>query len=167
MGTKTTENLKAAFAGESQAHMKYLSFAEKAEKEGFKNVAKLFTAIAFAERVHATNHHRVLFGGDGTVKNLETAIDGEDYEVKDMYPAFIKAAQADKETKAVQSMTFALEAEKIHSVMYGKAKEAVKAGKDVTIGAIYICEVCGHTVEDHPPDTCPVCNAKKEKFRKF
>ena len=167
MGTKTTENLKAAFAGESQAHMKYLSFAEKAEKEGFKNVAKLFTAIAFAERVHATNHHRVLFGGDGTVKNLETAIDGEDYEVKDMYPAFIKAAQAYKEMKAVQSMHFALEAEKIHSEMYGKAKEAVKAGKDVKIGTIYVCEVCGHTVEDHPPDNCPVCNAKKEKFRKF
>ena len=167
MSPKTNENLKAAFAGESQAHMKYRSFAGKAEKEGFKNVARLFTAVAFAEKVHATNHHRVLYGGDSTVKNLEMAIGGEDYEVKEMYPSFIKVAQEEKDTKAVQSMHFALEAEKTHSVMYGKAKEAVKAGKDVKIGDIYICEVCGHTVEDHAPDTCPVCSAKKEKFRKF
>lgn len=167
MSTKTTENLKAAFAGESQAHMKYLSFADKAQKEGFHNIAKLFNAVAFAEKVHATNHHRVLYGGDGTAKNLEAAIGGENYEVKEMYPAFIQAAQADKELKAVQSMHFALEAEKIHSVMYGKAKEAVKAGKDLQVGSIYVCEVCGHTVEDHPPESCPVCGASKKQFRKF
>lgn len=164
---KTQENLKAAFAGESQAHMKYLSFADKAEKEGFRNVARLFTAIAFAEKVHATNHHRVLHGNDPTLKNLETAISGEDYEVKSMYPDFIQAAQGEKETKAIQSMHFALEAEKTHSKMYGKAKEAVKSGKDTKVGVIYVCEVCGHTVEDHAPDTCPVCNARKERFRKF
>ena len=167
MSPKTSENLKAAFAGESQAHMKYLAFADKAAKEGFKNVAKLFTAIAFAEKVHATNHHRVLYGGESTVKNLETAISGEDYEVKEMYPTFKAAAEAENQTSAVQSMYFALEAEKIHSVMYGKAKKAVKAGKDIQVGDIYICEVCGHTVEGHAPDNCPVCNAKKEKFRKF
>ena len=104
---------------------------------------------------------------DEAVYYRSLAISGEDYEVKSMYPDFIQAAQGEKETKAIQSMHFALEAEKTHSKMYGKAKEAVKSGKDTKVGVIYVCEVCGHTVEDHAPDTCPVCNARKEKFRKF
>lgn len=167
MSSKTKENLTAAFAGESQAHMKYLAFAEKAEKEGFRNVGKLFTAIAFAERVHAINHHRFLYGGDATEKNLDAAIGGENYEVSEMYPSFMTDAEAEKQTKAVQSIHFALEAEKIHSTMYAKAKKAVAAGKDIPAGDLYVCEVCGHTVEGSPPDVCPVCATRKEKFRKF
>lgn len=167
MSTKTTENLKTAFAGESQAYMKYMAFAEKARKEGFRNVARLFTGIAFAERVHALNHHQVLYGKDATATNLDAAIGGENYEVKDMYPGFKATAEEEKQGRAAQSMHFALEAEKIHAVMYEQAKQAVVSGKDAELGHLFVCEVCGHTVEGDAPDTCPVCKAPKEKYRQF
>lgn len=163
----TEENLKAAFAGESQAHMRYLIFSEKAEREGYPNVARLFKAIAFAEQVHATNHYRELGGINASPQNLQVAIDGETWEVEEMYPAYLAVAQLQEEKGAQRSMGYALEAEKIHAAMYKGAKKAAEAGKDLEIGALYICSVCGHTVEGEPPERCPVCNAKREKYVKF
>ena len=165
---KMTERfLSEAFAGESQAHMKYVIFAEQAEKEGFPNVARLFRAISFAERVHATNHLRTLGLIGKTADNLQSAIDGETYEVDEMYPSFKAVAKEQGEDRADRSFTGAYEAEKIHAEMYQKAKEAVLQGKDIELRDVYICEVCGYTVEGEPPETCPVCGAKREKFRKF
>jgi len=163
----TESNLKGAFAGESQAHMRYLIFAERAEKEGYANLARLFRAIAYAEQIHATNHYKELRGIKTSAENLQAAIDGETYEVNEMYPAYRAVAQLQEEKGAQRSMGYALEAEKIHATMYTEAKEATKAGKDIEIGAIYICSVCGHTVEGEPPERCPVCSAKREKYVKF
>jgi len=163
----TESNLKGAFAGESQAHMRYLIFAERAEKEGYANLARLFRAIAYAEQIHATNHYKELRGIKTSAENLQAAIDGETYEVNEMYPAYLAVAQLQEEKGAQRSMGYALEAEKIHATMYTEAKEATKAGKDIEIGAIYICSVCGHTVEGEPPERCPVCSAKREKYVKF
>jgi len=163
----TQENLKAAFAGESQAHMKYTIFADVAESEGFVNIARLFRAIAYAERVHATNHLKALYGGTVTTDNLQTAIEGETFEVDEMYPAYKAVAELQKEKKAIQSMHYALEAEKIHASMYTDAKKKVKAGKDLSIGDVNICPVCGHTVIDDAPDKCPVCGVSGKKFRRF
>ena len=167
MGPKTTENLKAAFAGESQAHMKYLVFSDKAEKEGFGNIARLFSAISFAERVHASAHHNVVFGIKSTASKLETALGGENYEVETMYPAFRDAAEKEGEKGALATIRFAFEAEKIHAKLYARAKDAVASGKDLPIGEIHICSVCGHTTVDGAPDSCPVCGAEKGKYRKF
>ncbi len=163
----TEENLKAAFAGESQAHMRYLVFSEKAEREGHPNIARLFKAIAFAEQVHATNHYRELGGINNSPQNLQVAIDGETWEVEEMYPAYLAVAQLQEEKGAQRSMSYALEAEKIHAAIYTKAKEVAEAGKDIEIGAVYICSVCGHTVEGEPPERCPICNAKREKYVEF
>ena len=167
MRNQTEGNLKGAFAGESQAHMRYLAFADKAEKEGFPNVARLFRAISFAEQAHATGHLRTLGGIVSTAENLGEAIGGETYEVEEMYPAFIAVAELQGEKSALRSMNFALEAEKIHAAMYQQARQSVQAGQDVALGTIYICEVCGYTVEGAAPDRCPLCNAPKEKFRAF
>lgn len=167
MHIMTKENLKASFAGESQAHMRYLIFAEKAEEEGFKGIAKLFRAIAYAEQVHATNHLKALSGVNLTLENLQAAIDGENFEVQEMYPSYKEVAKLQEENEAIKSMNYALEAEKIHSAMYSEAKEAVKAGKDIEIGDIYICPVCGYTVSGSAPDKCPICGVKKENFKKF
>jgi rubrerythrin len=167
MGPKTTENLKAAFAGESQAHMKYMIFADKAEKEGLRNIARLFSAVSFAERVHATAHHNVVFGVKPTGENLDSAVAGETYEVKTMYPEFRAAAEKEGEQGALTTIRFAIEAEKIHAKLYARAKEAATSGKDLAIGSIHICSVCGHTTEEGAPDQCPVCGARKEMFRKF
>jgi len=167
MHKMTEDNLKAAFAGESQAHMRYLAFADKAEREGFSNVARLFRAVSFAEQAHATGHLRALAGIGGTVENLTEAIGGENYEVDEMYPAFIAVAEMQEEKQALRTMNYALEAEKVHAAMYQEARQSVKAGQDVELGTIHICEVCGYTVEGDAPDRCPLCNAPKKKFRAF
>ncbi|MBF0559577.1 MAG: rubrerythrin family protein [Nitrospirae bacterium] len=167
MHSMTTDNLKAAFSGESQAHMKYLIFADKAEEESFNNIARLFKAIAFAERIHATNHFNALHGKDLTFNNLGAAIEGETYEVAEMYPAFKAVAEMQKETNAIISMHYAFEAEKIHAALYAKAKDAVKSTKDLDIGEINICSVCGHTVVGKAPEKCPTCGVEGTKFKNF
>lgn len=163
----TQANLEAAFAGESQAHMKYVIFADKAEREGFPEVARLFRAISYAERVHATNHLRLLGGISDTVSNLETAFSGENYENTEMYPAFDAVATLQEEKGAIRSIHYALEAEKIHEEMYRTAQSSVEAGKDMESAPVYICPVCGHTVIGEAPDKCPVCGALKTKYREF
>jgi rubrerythrin len=167
MKEMTRENLKAALAGESQAHIKYLAFSAQAEKEGQPNIARLFRAIAHAEQVHAINHLRELGDVGNTVANLEAAIGGETFEVDEMYTAYLVVAEEQGEAGAKRSMTYAIEAEKIHAEMYGDAKKAAEAGQDIDIGPVYICPVCGFTHIGEPPDRCPVCNAKKERFTAF
>ncbi len=163
----TEKNLGDAFAGESQAHMRYLIFADVAEKAGYKNIARLFRAISYAEQVHATNHYRALGLIKDTENNLQAAIDGETYEVEEMYPVFNEVARFQGEKTAEQSTHYALEAEKIHADLYKKAKESVKAKKDMDIGDIYICTVCGYTAVGKVPEKCPVCGAPSSAFRKF
>jgi len=167
MRKMTEDNLKTAFAGESQAHMRYLIFANRAEREGFPNVARLFKAISHAEMVHATNHYLMLGMIRGSSDNLQVAIDGETYEVNEMYPVFNAVAKFQGEKGAEQSTTWALQAEKTHASMYQKAKQAVNSKKDIELGSVYICDTCGYTVEGEAPDQCPICGAKKDKFRKF
>jgi rubrerythrin len=167
MKQMTEQNLRAAFAGESQAHMRYQIFAEKAEEEGRPNVARLFRAISFAERVHATNHFKALGDLGDAAANLQMAIDGETFEVDEMYPAYDAVAKLQKEKGAESSIRFALEAEKIHAAMYQTAKGAVAAGQDLDLGTVRICEVCGYTTEGDAPDTCPICGAPQGKFRSF
>jgi rubrerythrin len=167
MKSMTKENLETAFAGESQAHIKYLAFSARAEKEGKPNIARLFRAIAHAEQVHAINHLKELGGIGDTTANLEKAIGGEEFEVDEMYAAYLAVADSQGEKGAKRSMTYAMEAEKIHADMYGDAKLAAEAGQDIQIGEVYICPVCGFTHIGEPPDRCPVCNAKKESFQVF
>lgn len=165
---KMTENdLLTAFAGESQAHMRYRIFAERARKEGFPNIARLFEAISFAEQVHATNHYRELGQIKGSVDNLQVAIDGETFEVEEMYPAYDAVARLQGEKGAERSINYALEAEKIHAALYGDAKEAAASGKDIAAAPVQICEICGHTVVGDAPDKCPICGAVKNRFRAF
>jgi rubrerythrin len=167
MHKMTQANLEAAFAGESQAHVKYHIFADRAEREGFPTVARLFRAIAYAEQVHATSHFKTLGNLGKTEDNLAAAIGGETYEVNEMYPAFIAVAEVQEEKSAIRSNNWALEAEKVHAGMYEMARQSVLAGEDAEVGDVHICEVCGWTVEGDAPARCPLCGAKREKFRKF
>ena len=160
----TTENLQAAFAGESQANRKYLAFAKKAEADGFPQVAKLFRAAADAETVHAHAHLRALGEVKSTADNLQAAASGESYEFKSMYPPMVAEAQAEKNQAALTSFRFAMAAEKVHYELYTKALEAVKAGKDMPACRIYVCPVCGNAVIDAAPDQCPICGAAKDRF---
>jgi rubrerythrin len=168
MHQMTQNNLENAFAGESKAHMRYLIFADKAEQEGKVNVARLFRAIAYAERVHATNHLNALGGVAGTEENLALALEGENYEIQEMYPAYNNEAKMQNEQEAVKSTHYALEAEKNHAFLYKKTKELVSKGQDIDIGKINICPVCGYTAgQADAADICPVCGVKKEEFKQF
>lgn len=167
MKKMTEKALAEAFAGESMANVKYNIFSNVAEKEGLPNVARLFRAIAYAEQVHATNHAQNLGYIKKTVDNLQTAIDGETFEVDEMYPAYDAVATLQDEKGAERSILYAREAEKIHANFYQDAKNSVAKGKDIKIGSVYICPVCGYTHIGDPPDNCPVCNVKKDKFVKF
>ncbi len=160
----TTDNLQAAFAGESQANRKYLAFARKAEKDGLKQVAKLFRAAATAETVHAHAHFRVLGGVKSTKENVEAAIEGEGFEFREMYPKFLSEAESEGNSAAVTSFRYALAVEEVHHGLYSGALGAVEAGNDLPAAPILVCNVCGNTFVGDVPDECPVCGTKKEKF---
>jgi rubrerythrin len=160
----TTENLQAAFAGESQANRKYLAFAKKADADGLPQVAKLFRAAAEAETVHAHAHLRVLGGVKSTTDNLKTAIEGEGYEFKTMYPQFVKEADAEKNAAAGVSFRNALAVEQVHHGLYSNALSVVEKGKDLPPAAIFVCGICGNTVLGNAPDKCPVCGAPRAMF---
>jgi rubrerythrin len=164
MRKMTNANLQNAFAGESQAHIRYRNFAERAKREGFLNVGRLFEAAAASERIHAGNHLRALDGIQDTASNLAVAFDGENFEIEDMYPAYIAVAELQEEKPAAKSMHHALETEKVHRELYQRAASAVSSGKDIVEKKYFICPVCGFTMEGDPPDVCPVCGAKHETF---
>ena len=160
----TMDNLQEAFAGESQANRKYLAFAKKAEADGLPQVARLFRATAEAETVHAHAHLRVMGGIKNTAENLAAAIEGEGFEFQEMYPRFVSDAQAEEDRPAEFSFRNALAVEEIHHGLYSKALAAVQAGGDLPATAIYVCPVCGNTVEGGVPDNCPICNVAGSKF---
>lgn len=159
----TTNNLKEAFSGESQASQKYLAFAQKAEKEGFRNIATLFRTTAEAERIHAQGHLGAMDGIGSTAENLGAAIAGETYEYTQMYPPMLKQAEADGH-KAKRMFDYAVKAEAVHARLYQLALEAVQKGKDLPQDKIYLCPVCGNIEFGAPPENCPVCKAKGSSF---
>ena len=160
----TQDNLQAAFAGESQANRMYLAFAKKAEADGRPQVAKLFRAAAAAETVHAHAHLRVMGGIKDTKENLQTAIEGEGHEFKQMYPEFIQQAEAEGNKAALISFRNANAVEEIHYHLYSEALRAVEAGQDLPAASIHVCDVCGNTVIGESPEKCPICGAPKARF---
>jgi rubrerythrin len=161
--SNTEQNLLEAFAGESQANRKYLAFAKQADKEGHPQVARLFRAAAEAETVHAHAHLRALGGIRSTEENLREAVGGETHEFKEMYPGMIETAQAEGNKAAERSFRYANEVEKIHAGLYQKALDSLGSLEETEY---YVCSVCGYTVEQEPPETCPVCGAKAKAFFK-
>ncbi len=181
MHATTVANLRNAHGGESMAHMRYLLWGNRAEEEGLPNVARLFRAIAAAENIHAGNHFQELKEQDGdalcasmavfglgrTSQNLQGGINGETYEITEMYPTYLETAKFQKENRAQLSFHYALSAEKEHAALFTKAKQFVDAGKDAELGKVHVCRVCGWTYEGELPEVCPICGAKTEKFQTF
>lgn len=177
----TASNLRSAYGGESQAYQRYIYWGEVAKKEGYPNIARLFKGIAYAEEVHAGNHFKELkdvngdflvaamagFGIGSTVKNLESAIEGETFEIEQMYPAFTAVAEIQQEKGALRSFGYALEAEKNHNDLFAKAKKYAGQGQDLPYEDIQVCQVCGHTKEGTAPEKCPICGAPASKFSQF
>ncbi|NIQ39863.1 MAG: rubrerythrin family protein [Proteobacteria bacterium] len=162
--SKSEDFLKEAFAGESQANRKYLAFAEKADRENYPQVARLFRAAAEAETIHAHNHLRALKGIRSTRENLEEAIGGETHEFKTMYPEMIEAAEAEGHAAAKRTFEFANAVEKIHAELYQKLLDTLGSSQETY--PYYVCSGCGHTAGKEPPEFCPVCGAKREAYRR-
>jgi rubrerythrin len=162
----TQENLKEAFAGERQANRQYLFFAEKAEKEGHPQIARLFRAVAEAETVHARNHLETMGSIGSTGDNLTVAVSGENYEFTKMYPAFIEQAKAENNERAEISFTYANKVEKIHHGLYQKTLDALEAEQKLKDEPYFVCQVCGNTVAGEAPEKCPICGAPRSKFKR-
>lgn len=162
---KTLENLMEAFAGEAMANRKYLAYAKKAEKEGKTNAAKLFRAASDAETLHALKHFEVAGKILTTAENLKDAVAGETHEYKEMYPDFIKEAEAEavKNKAALMTFTFAMKAEEVHARLYREALENLDQTEEVFY---YLCPVCGN-IEKFIPDKCSVCGVPGDKFIKY
>ena len=177
----TTGNLRSAYGGESMAHMRYEIWGAKARKDGFPNVARLFAAVSYSEEVHAANHFTEMrnkggaflvdsmagFGLGTTSENLQGAIEGETFEVTEMYPTYLAIAKMQSEQGAQRSFRYALASEKIHATMFQTAKQAVDGGKDMALGPVQVCGVCGYTAGGRAPRRCPVCGRSRDKFRTF
>jgi len=178
MNATTESNLKSAFGGESMAHMRYTHWADLARREGFPGVGRLFEAVAYAEWIHAGNHYRVLkdqvgdspvnagsiFGYKTTSQALQGGIDGEQFEIDQMYPVYKAVAEMQGEKDAMRSFHYALETEKVHKSLYEEAKAAVDAGNDISFGPLAVCSVCGYTLKGDAPEKCPICGAVHDKF---
>jgi rubrerythrin len=163
--TKTMDDLKAAFAGESQANRRYLAFARKADEEGFPQVARLFRAAAHGEAIHALNHFKVMGGIQSTAENLKAAIAGEEYEIDPMYPAFIKDAADEKDKPAEVTFNRAWDVEKVHARLYKEAlAEPSFKGEQFDY---YVCPVCGYVHARSAPERCPVCHTPGARFEKI
>ncbi len=159
----TMENLKEAFAGESQANQKYRAFAKKADQDGLPNIARLFRTAAEAERIHAEGHLKAMDGICSSVENLQAAIAGETYEYTRMYPPMLAQA-ATAGDKAQRMFGYAVKAEEVHARLYGLALEAARQGKDLAEMEIYLCPVCGNIEFGKPTEPCPICGTKPGKF---
>lgn len=174
---KTLENLQAAYNGESNAHARYLAFAQKADEEGYGQVASLFRAAARAEQIHLTNHAAVIRKMNAeptatietvvvksTRENLEGAANqGEAYERDTMYPGFIEQANAEGNQDAVQTFDFARKAEAQHFQLFTQALGNLESmrGKSHTY---YVCTVCGYTTPDPVTSNCVSCSSPAEKY---
>lgn len=164
--SNTEENLQAAFAGESQANRRYLFFADKAEKEGYPQAARLFRAAAEAETVHARNHFAAMDGLGSTRDNLMAGAIGEHYEFTRMYPPFIEQAEIENNQRAEISFKYANEVEQIHHKYYEAAIKAFDAGQQLKDEPYFVCPVCGNTVAGEAPEKCPICSTSGSKFKK-
>ncbi|MDR1084971.1 MAG: rubrerythrin family protein [Deltaproteobacteria bacterium] len=158
--SKVIADLKAAFAGESQANRKYLAYAKKADDEKMPYAARLFRAAAEAETIHAHSHLKVMDGIKSTAENLQDAISGETFEFTKMYPEMIEHAKAAGDKAAEHDFHLANEAEKVHAELYKKA--AANPGQAAP--KVYVCKVCGHIHEDSIPEKCPICGSKAQAY---
>ena len=168
-GTKTEENLKKAFAGESEARNKYTFFASQAKKDGYEQIASIFLETADNEKEHAKMWYKELHGGsvEPTEVNLEAAAQGENYEWTDMYKGFAETAREEGFEELAKKFEEVAEIEKHHEERYRKLLANVKEKKVFSRDgdAIWVCRNCGHIViGKNAPEVCPVCNHPQAYF---
>jgi rubrerythrin len=164
MGERTRNNVYTAFVGEAKAYHRLLAFARKADEEGFDQIAKLFRAVAAAEGVHAERHLKLMGEAmvQSTEENLQSSFERETTVNEVYYPRFIREAEEEDEPAAALTFSQARDVEEGHAALYKRALNALL--RDETHD-YYVCQVCGYIAEREAPDQCPICNAKRDRFR--
>ena len=166
-GTKTEQNLLAAFAGESQARNKYTYFASKAKKEGYEQISALFLKTADNEKEHAKMWFKELEGIGDTAQNLKAAAEGENYEWTDMYAEFAKVADEEGFTALAEKFRMVAAIEKTHEERYRALLNNVEMQEVFKKSEVKVweCRNCGHiVVGTQAPEMCPVCAHPKAYF---
>ncbi len=163
---KTEENLKIAFANESQASQRYRAFSKKARKDGYPNIARLFKLASEVERIHAQKNLNALNQVGTTLENLNSAIVRERNESRTMYPLILKQAVSDNH-KAKLIIEINIKSKEAHSKLYFAALAALNEGNDLTAGELYLCPFCGNILENKPDKNCTICSASTSKFIRF
>ncbi|PKN60994.1 MAG: rubrerythrin [Deltaproteobacteria bacterium HGW-Deltaproteobacteria-11] len=162
MDTKSA--LHMAYTGEAKAALRLKVYAEKAEREGYAQMAKLFRVIAFSEEIHGSRALRLLREVKSTEENLAASFESETHVADVAYDQFVKQAEAEGNKAAVLHFSQSRDVEEIHAKLY---KEAMNHFMEEREAAYYVCKVCGYVADGVLPETCPVCNADKEQFVKF
>ena len=163
MSKKLEKNLAYAFAAESKASARNLTFARKAEIEGYPQIARLFRAVSEAESVHARRYLLIMRGKIGsTEENLETAFQNEIKANVEEYPKLIKDAAQEGNERVLKIFSQSRDVESGHAELYKKALNDMVADRETEF---YVCQICGYIGEDKAPDKCPICGAVKEKFK--
>lgn len=167
-GTRTEENLRTAFSGESQARNKYTYYGEQADQDGYKQIAEIFKITALNEEQHAKIWFKLLNDGVGnTADNLKNAAEGEHFEWEEMYAEFAKTAEEEGFTQIAWLFRGVADIEKSHEQRFLTLEKAVREGtvfeKDET--TVWVCRNCGHiTVGAKPPQVCPICSHPQSYF---
>jgi rubrerythrin len=163
MPSKTEKNLAYAFAGESKAYARNSAFAQKADQEGYPQIARLFRAVAEAESVHSRRYLMLMRGKIGsTEENLEAAFQNEIRANVDEYPDLIKDAGEEGIAVAEKAFSQARDVESMHAALYKKAMNDMLSDRQTEY---YVCQVCGYVAENEAPEVCPVCEASKGEFK--
>ncbi len=165
MSEKTEKNLAYAFAAESKASARNTAFAQKAERDGYPQIARLFRAVADAESVHARKYLMLMRGKIGsTEENLETAFQNEIKANVEEYPRLIREASDEGVSAAERAFSQSRDVEDRHAGLYKRAMNNMLSDRET---GYYVCQTCGYVSEDSPPEKCPVCGAVKEKFKQI
>ncbi len=165
MAEKTEKNLAYAFAAESKASTRNTAFAQKADQEGYHQIARLFRAVAEAEAVHARRYLLLMRGKVGpTEENLKRAFENEIKANVEEYPRLIQEAVEEEESAAERAFSQSRDVESRHAELYKKALQYMVSERETIY---HVCQVCGYVAEDEAPLKCPVCGAVKGKFKEI
>lgn len=160
----TKEALYQAYIGEAKAALRLKVYAEKAEQEGYEQMAKLFRVIAFSEEIHGARALRVLKEIKSTEENLAASFESESRVAEVAYDQFIKQAEADRDKPALLHFSQSRDVEETHAKLY---KEAMNHFMEERETSYHVCKVCGYVADGILPEECPVCGAKKDRFVSF
>lgn len=164
MDENIRDALRQAYIGEAKAALKLKLFAEKADQEGYKQIARLFRVIAFSEEIHGKRALRVLKEIKTTEENLAESFASEKTVAEIAYDSFVKMAEQAGDKPALLHFSQSRDVEETHAKLY---KQAMNDFMEEREAVYYVCKVCGYVADSVLPDECPVCGAKKEQFTTF